>query len=157
MSEHNHEGGPDENVRMDILKVNQKIFNQYPLGSQERLVCVRNKKLMELEAMTAAMNGMPPDTVGLVSTMNAHLVIFAVLRAVGCSLLLAAVPWGWHWIANDQGKIALGCLTALLLLLLTENLAMAWRIYTERRQLILAYESLRSKFDSLIRDLEQLK
>lgn len=157
MSEHNHEGGFDENVRMDILKVNQKIFNQYPLGSQERVVCVRNKKLMELDAMTSAMNNMPAESVGLVSTMNAHLVIFALLRAGLCALLLAGVPTLWARLGNDAGKVAVGCLVGFTVMLLAENLVTAWRIHTERRQLLEAYAMLRSKFDALINDLEQLK
>jgi hypothetical protein len=157
MSEHNHEGGLDENIRMDILKVNQKVFNQYPVGSQERLVCVRNKKLMELEAMTAAINNMPAESVSMVSTMNAHLVIFALLRAGLCSLLLAGVPLYWRWVGNWPGRLAISCLAGSIVMLLVENVTTAWRIFWERKQLLDAYESLRAKFDGLIRDLEQLK
>mgnify|MGYP001226869673 CR=1 FL=1 len=157
MSEHNHEGGLDENIRMDILKVNQKVFNQYPVGSQERLVCVRNKKLMELEAMTAAINNMPAESVSMVSTMNAHLVIFALLRAGLCSLLLAGVPLYWRWVGNWPGRFAISCFAGSIVMLLVANVATAWRIFWERKQLLDAYESLRTKFDGLIRDLEQLK
>lgn len=154
--EHNHEHGPNENVRMDILKVNHKIFSQYPLGSPERLACVRSKKLMELEAMTSAMNAMPADSVNLVSTMNAHLVIFALLRAGLCVGILAAIPYIWNWLGNTPGKMAIGSLTVLMVMLLADNISTAFRIYKERQIMLGAYKSLRMKFDALLDEIDHL-
>lgn len=143
--------GIGKTVRIDFLKVKQKIFDAYPVNSLARKVILKEEKVKELQKLTMARNIFSKDfTDSILETTKHHIYSFA-LKVIGYFGLASLSGLFGILAANTRFELTIFFATSFALAFMTgRSIARTVGEYTNYREMA----TEQNKIDSRIKKLQ---